>query len=78
MLDLKTIIERKGRFYKISTVRLQYPFAHESPEYETFVFPCNPNGVVAGQEEFSRWYDDEKSAREGHDSLVQTFDLTKE
>lgn len=66
----KTIIERDGAFYLVSTIKPNGPWN----EWETLVFPCTREGEVTNWGELDGYrYENQQEATAGHKRFVETF-----
>ena len=64
----KTIIERDGAFYLVSTTDVLFS------GWETLVFPCRRDGEVTDWCELDGYrYGDQQEATAGHKRFVETF-----
>lgn len=68
MFNLKTVIQRGGKHFMVSTVNV--PFSG----WETLVFPCNAEGRVSDFLEVGgRRWENENEAINGHETFTKAF-----
>lgn len=74
-LTLKTIIERGGKKYLVSTVKLPYGLTlTDSRQYETMVFPANDAGeILSGRDLYFDRYETAEAATNGHTQTCRDF-----